>query len=483
MNRRPFRSCGAVAALSVALLLSSCSPGGTAAPGRTAAPGSTAAKGAVGRGGLGDPLFPELGNAGYRVSHYGLDLAYDVARRHLDGTAAITARAGQDLRTFQLDLQGMTVTGVRVDGRDAGFSRTGHKLVVRPAGRIGKGDTFRTTVSYRGTPQEMTDADGAREGWVPTADGAFVSGEPAGSMTWFPGNNHPSDKAAYDFRITVPERYTAIANGELRSKRTAGGRTTYAWHSAEPMASYLATATIGTFDVQESRTPQGLPLYVAVDPQEAKAAKEPLSRLPEILAWGTELFGPYPFSSAGAIVDHTPPRIDWVALETQTKPVYAGAPDTATVVHETAHQWFGDSVTPKTWRDTWLNEGFATYAEWLWEEREGGRTPQEQFDALYDSDEDQARWDFPPGEPESAEDVTGTPVYERGAMVLQQLRNAVGDKAFFAILKEWPAKFRHANADSGDFIAFCQDRTDEDLTDLFDDWLYGEGQPDWEYDA
>ncbi|KUL51630.1 metallopeptidase, partial [Streptomyces sp. NRRL F-4489] len=444
-----------------------------------------------GEGGVGDPLFPGLGNGGYRVSHYGLDLDYDVAKGHLEGTAAITARAGQDLRSFQLDLQGMTVARVQVGGREAEFSRHGHKLVVRPAGGIGKGETFRTTVRYRGTPQEMTDADGAREGWVRTADGAFVSGEPAGSMTWFPGNNHPADKAAYDFRITVPERYTAIANGELRSKRTAGGRTTYEWHSGEPMASYLATATIGTFDVRESRTPQGLPLYVAVDPQEAKASEKPLSRLPEILAWGTELFGPYPFSSAGAVVDHTPPRIDWAALETQTKPVYAGAPDTSTVVHETAHQWFGDSVTPKTWRDTWLSEGFATYAEWLWEEREGGRTPQERFDALYgdgegdedgpDEDADDGRWGFPPGAPESAEDVTGTPVYERGAMVLQQLRNAVGDEAFFGILKEWPAKYRHGNADTDDFMAFCQDRTDEDLSDLFDDWLFGEGRPDWEY--
>ncbi|MEU5306102.1 M1 family metallopeptidase [Streptomyces noursei] len=471
MIRRPFRRCGAVAALSVALLLSSCTSGGTAV------------KGKAGGGGVGDPLFPALGNGGYDVRHYGLDLRYDVAEQHLDGTATITAKAGEDLRSFQLDLQGMTVTGVRVDDRDAEFSRKGHKLVVRPAAGIGKGKEFRTTVRYRGTPEEMEDEGGGYEGWVKTADGAFVVGEPAGTMTWFPGNNHPGDKAAYDFRITVPEHYTAVANGELKSKRTTGGRTTYEWHNAEPMASYLATATIGRFDVQESRTPQGLPLYVAVDPKEAEASKEPLSRLPEILAWSTELFGPYPFSSAGAIVDHTPDRIDWGALETQTKPVYAGAPDTSTVVHETAHQWFGDSVTPKTWQDTWLNEGFATYAEWLWEEHEGGRTPQEQFDALYHSDEDDPRWDFPPGKVPTAADVTEPPVYERGAMVLQQLRNAVGDKTFFSILKEWPAKYRHANADSADFVAFCQQRTDEDLTDLFDDWLYGEGAPDWEYEA
>ncbi|GAU68967.1 putative metallopeptidase [Streptomyces sp. NBRC 110611] len=480
MNRRPLRRCGATAALSVALLLSACTSS------------AVNSGGATGRGGLGDPLFPALGNSGYDVQHYGLDLTYDIKGKHLTATAEITARAEQDLHSFKLDLQGLRVSAVQVDGEDAGFSRKGHKLTVRPADgtRIRKGATFRTKVAYEGTPQEMKDADGAAEGWIKTPDGAFVSGQPAGSMTWFPGNNHPADKATYDFTITVPNGYTAVANGELRSEKVTGGKTTFQWHSAQPMATYLATATIGKFDVRRYRTPDGLPLYVAVDPAEAAGSKGPLGRLPEIIKWESELFGKYPFSSAGAIVDHTPPRVDWYALESQTKPVYAGAPDTATVVHEMAHQWFGDSVTPKTWKDTWLNEGFATYAEWLWEEHEGGRTPQQQFDALYrdgdeneneDGDEEDGRWAFPAGDPGKPENVTATPVYERGAMVLQQLRKAVGDETFFEILKEWPAKYRHSNADSQQFIAFCQERTDEDLTDLFDDWLYGKGKPDWEY--
>ncbi|MCL7496613.1 M1 family metallopeptidase [Streptomyces sp. MCA2] len=465
MNRRPFRSCGATAALSVALLLSSC------------AGDAMGVRGAAGGGSAGDPLFPALGNGGYQVRHYGLDLAYDVKKKHLDATAEITAEATKDLRSFQLDLQGLRVSDVRVDGKDAAFSRKGHKLIVRPATGLRKGADFRTRVNYGGTPQELKDPDGSREGWVKTADGAFVSGEPAGSMTWFPGNNHPADKATYDFEITVPKGYTAVANGELRSERTAKGRTTFEWHNGQPMASYLATAGIGRFDVSRSRTPDGLPLYVAVDPAEAKASRKPLERLPEIVKWESGLFGPYPFSSAGAIVDRTPARITWIALESQTKPVYAGAPDTSTVVHEMAHQWFGDSVTPKTWKDTWLNEGFATYAEWLWEEREGGKTPQQQFDALYEDKTDARRWDFPPGDPGTPENVTAPPVYERGAMLLQQLRNAVGDKTFFKILKEWPAKYRYSNADSKEFIAFCQARTDVDLTELFDEWLYGKGKP------
>ncbi|MGW2628381.1 M1 family metallopeptidase [Streptomyces chattanoogensis] len=466
-TRRPLRYCGATAALPVALLLSSCTVG------------ATAVKGAAGSGGVGDPLFPALGNGGYQVTHYGLDLDYDVKKRYLDATAQITAKAKENLRSFKLDLQGLKVSGVQVDTANADFSRKGHKLTVTPVAVLRKGETFRTTIRYHGTPQEITDPDKTTEGWVKTPDGAFVTGEPQGSMSWFPGNNHPGDKALYDFRITVPNGYTAVANGELRSRKTAKGRTTFAWHNGLPMASYLATASIGKFRFTEDRMPDGLPLYEAVDPAEAAGSKKALSRLPEIIKWERGLFGPYPFRSAGAIVDDTPPRIDWLALENQTKPVYAGAPDTVTVVHEMSHQWFGDSVTPKTWQDTWLNEGFATYTEWLWEqhEDEDGKTPQQQFDALYKKGPKDKLWAYPPGTPGKGANVTGDAVYYRGAMVLQQLRNAVGDKTFFRILKEWPAKYRYGTADSADFIAFCQQRTDKDLTDLFDVWLYGKGKP------
>ncbi|MET9295399.1 M1 family metallopeptidase [Streptomyces sp. NPDC003077] len=472
MNRRPLRSCGATAALSVALLLSSC----------TSAQQTEVTNAADGAGTLHDPLFPGLGNSGYDVRHYGLDLDYDVRGGDLKATAEITAKATQDLASFKLDLRGLKVTGVRVGDEEAAFSRKGDKLTVRPGSALKKGTEFRTKVEYGGRPQEMTDADGAREGWVRTADGAFVAGQPMGSMSWFPGNNHPADKAAYDIRVTVPKGYTAVANGELRGTRDEDGRTTFEWHNGEPMASYLVTATIGRFAVRTSDARDGLPLYVAVDPAEEKRSEKVLARLGDVVKWGERRFGRYPFSSAGAIVDHmAQDRIGWEALETQTKPLYAGAPTLSTLVHETAHQWFGDSVTPKSWRDIWLNEGFAKYAEWLWEEDAGGKTAQKAFEEVYNSDGDEPRWAFPPGNPGTARNLTLDPVYDRGAMVLQQLRKAVGDETFFRILKEWPSEHRHANADSKDFIAFCQDRAGEDLTELFDVWLYGDEVPDWEY--
>ncbi|MEU6079896.1 M1 family metallopeptidase [Streptomyces sp. NPDC047108] len=426
---------------------------------------------------VGDPLFPRLGNGGYDVRHYALRLDYDVENRRLDGAATVTAKAGQDLRSFSLDLSGLTVRTVTVDGRKAEVRRERNKLIVRPAREVAKGATFRTAVAYDGRPRTLTDPDGSTEGWVPTDDGAFVVGEPAGAMTWFPVNNHPGDKAAYDVRITVPRGWTAISNGELRDERTRGGRTTFAWRSAEPMASYLATATIGKFEVDRSRTKSGLPLYVAVDPREAAKSRKPLATIPEVLEWETGVFGPYPFSSSGAVVDHEPKGVDY-ALEVQTKPSYPEAPEESTVVHEMAHEWFGNSVTPKTWRDMWLNEGFATYAEWLWQEQHGGDSAQKTFDELYATDEDEDLWAFPPGDPGKAENVSGDPVYDRAAMALHQLRGTVGDRAFFRILKEWPAEYRHRNADAADFFAFCEKLTGRELDQLFTAWIEKDGKPE-----
>ncbi|MFI1964123.1 M1 family metallopeptidase [Streptomyces pathocidini] len=457
------RRLSAAAGIAAALLAASCTGGGSG----QAASGARSA---------GDPLFPELGNGGYDVTHYALRLDYDVPSRRLDATVTVTARATQSLRGFSLDLAGMNVRSVTVEGRKAQVVRQGGKLVVRPSRPVADGAEFRTTVDYHGRPRTLTDPDGSTEGWVPTDDGAFVVGEPAGAMTWFPGNNHPSDKAAYDVEITVPEGWTALSNGELRDQRTRHGRTTFRWHSGEPMASYLATATIGRFQVNRSRTADGLPLLVAVDPREAAASHQPLSRIGEILEWETEVFGPYPFSSSGAVVDHRPKDVGY-ALEVQTKPVFPGAPDHSTLVHELAHQWFGDSVTPKSWRDMWLNEGFATYAEWLWRERHGEESAQTAFDAAYAKGGREPVWAFPPGDPGSAKNISGDPVYERAAMLLHQLRRTVGEKTFFRILKEWPAEHRHGNADARDFIAFCEQRSGKDLSRLFDTWLYGKGRP------
>lgn len=323
-------------------------------------------EGSPGASGLRDPYFPKLGNGGYDVTHYDLALDVDPAARRLRGTATITARATQDLSAFDLDLAGLTVDSVTVEGRPAAVNRAGQELTLRPdAGvRLRRGGTFRTVVRYSGSPRTLTDPDGSKEGWLRTADGAVALGEPAGAMAWFPGNNHPSDKASYDIAVTVPKELTAVSNGELTSRRTAGATTTYHWHVAEPMASYLATVAIGRFDTKESTMAGGIKVFTAADTTVAADSVRILARVPEIVKWEADRFGPYPFSATGAIVERSGDA--GYALETQNRPFFPGPPDARLLVHEMAHQWFGDSVTPASWRDMWLNEGFATYADWLW---------------------------------------------------------------------------------------------------------------------
>ncbi|WP_078916917.1 M1 family metallopeptidase [Streptomyces sp. NRRL S-813] len=436
--------------------------------------------GTPGGSGLRDAYFPKAGNGGYDVTHYGLTLAYDPRHRRLTGTARITARATKDLSAFDLDLKGLTVQGVTVEGQRARFQRAGQELTVRPHDELDKGETFDVTVPYSGTPQPLTDPDGSKEGWLYTADGALALGEPVGSMAWFPGNDHPSDKAAYDIAVTVPKGLQAVSNGELKSTTTSGDRTTYRWHTAEPMASYLAMVAIGNFKITRSVLKNHLPAYAAVDPTQEAASRAVLAKLPGIIEWEEYNFGPYPFSSTGVVVERGEDA--GYALETQNRPVFPGAPGTRTLVHELAHQWFGDSVTPASWRDMWLNEGFATYAEWLWEEDHGGPSVQETFDALYrgeDENVDPAElWAFPPARPSDAAHISAHPVYERGAMVLHKIRQKVGDDAFYDIVQGWAAAHRHGNATTAEFTAYVEKKAPgKDFSEIWKDWLYGDGKP------
>ncbi|MDI3409102.1 M1 family metallopeptidase [Streptomyces sp. B-S-A6] len=449
-------------------------------------------QGTPGGAGLRDPYFPDLGNGGYDVEHYALALDYDPDTRRLDGEAVITARATQDLSAFNLDLRGLQVASVTVEGRAARFNRQRSELTVRPRDDLREGETFRAVVRYSGVPRTVTDADGAKEGWLPTPEGAVALGQPVGSMAWFPGNHHPSDKAAYDIEITVPKGLQAYSNGELTQTRGHGGVTTFGWHSGEPMASYLATVAIGDYEsgtslVKGASRKGGLPVRTAAVPAEAEESADALRRIPEVVEWAERRFGPYPFSSVGAIIEGD--GAAGYALETQTKPVFPGTPGTQLLVHELAHQWFGNSVTPKTWQDMWLNEGFATYAEWLWSEEHGGRTAQQTFDQVYAGKgayvtnavggpaEVEALWSTPPARPGGADTISSGSVYYRGAMAVHKIRQAVGDDRFFALVRGWTEDRRHGNADTRDFTAYVEQRSGKDLDALWDAWLYGEGKP------
>jgi aminopeptidase N len=433
--------------------------------------GSAWASFTPGSPGLGDPFFPLAGNGGYNVSHYGLDLSYEPSTNQLTGTATITATATQDLSRFDLDLRGFSISRLDVGGRAATFTRDGQELIVTPHASIRSGTEFRVVVGYAGTPTVVTDPDFSIEGWVPTDDGAFVVGEPQGSPAWYPVNDNPRDKATYDFSVSVPDGLTVMANGVLVSHATSGGRTTWVWRETDPMAPYLSTATLGRFDLTIS-TAGGVPSYVAVDPQ--LSTGNVLRKLPEIVDFYSSIYGPYPFTAAGAIVDSA--KVVGYSLETQTKPVFDRVPDETTLAHEQSHMWFGDSVTLTQWPDIWLHEGFATWSEWIWSEHEGNASAHQLFEHYYNTPAHDVRfWTPPPGNPGAPFYLFNGTIYVRGAMALQALRERVGDLTFFQIMRNWAAQNRHGNVTTAGFIALSEQLSGMNLDHLFDVWLY---QPD-----
>nr|WP_051838978.1 M1 family metallopeptidase [Streptomyces sp. NRRL F-5126] len=461
----------AAAPLAVALVLVACS--GSSGVGRLP--------------GAGDPYFP-IGSRDYDATHYALTLSYAPATGRLTGTAEITARANRRLGSLSLDLDGMNVSSASVDGDPAAVTRSATKLTLRPRHAPAPGRSFHAVVHYAGVPRRITDPDGSQEGWLASDGGRRVAalGEPTGAMAWFPSDDRPGDKATYDISVSVPEGLTALSNGELRATRRHEGRTTYTWHTAHPMASYLATLVIGPYATHRTRLARAggggraLTAFTATDPQAGAGGKRLLDALPGIVAWEEKTFGPYPFSSTGVIIGRT--GDSGYALETQNRPFLPGPEGTATLVHEMAHQWYGDCVTPASWRDMWLNEGFATYGTWLWLDSRAGKDRVPLARSFADAYASDANWAFPPADPPTAADISRPPVYGRGAMVLQRLREVVGDAAFFRILRGWPRAHRYGNATTADFTAYAEQQAGQAgkrlAAEVWRPWLYGQGKPE-----
>ncbi|WP_019058539.1 M1 family metallopeptidase [Streptomyces prunicolor] len=431
-----------------------------------------------GADGIGDPYFPQLGNGGFDARHYALDVAYNPDTDRLDGITTLTARATQNLSSFDLDLQKLEVTKVQVNGRRAQFTRTGDELRITPRDSLRKGRDFTVTVTYGGVPEPLNGpiVFGSDYGWMKTTDGVFVACEPNAASTWFPSSDHPSDKATYDIRIKAPKGLTGVSNGRLVSTYDKGGSTYTHWRESKPMATYLATATIGKFDVQTGTTPGGTPIYVAIDPVLANSNSVDVYAVTAAATdYWSQVFGPYPFEETGAIVDDMPEA--GFSLEVQSKPAYSAVRSESTIVHELAHQWFGDSVSVSQWKNIWLNEGFATYAQWLWAEHQGTRTAHDSFLAGYNSrPADSSFWQTVVADPQR-DTMFASAVYQRGAMTLQMLRERIGDTAFFKLLPTWTKLHRYGNASTAEFIELAEKISGQQLDDLFQTWLYTPGKP------
>ncbi|MBL7256982.1 M1 family metallopeptidase [Paractinoplanes lichenicola] len=470
------RRAGVAGVLSVALI-AGCTADAEPAPAPSSAP-SSAPVFAPGAEGIGDPYFPKYGNGGYDVAGYDLKVRYDPRTDQLTGTATITATATQDLSRFNLDLSKLAAKNVTVDGVRAGSSASGAELTVTPAAGIPNGRAFTTVIEYGGKPAQLGDAVLGQGGWLESPQGAIALGQPESASTWFPVNDHPLDKATFKLEMTVPAGVEAISNGVPGPQRTSDGWTTWSWSQSAPMASYLAMVVIGQYRVTTTEH-NGKPMVIAVAealPADGPAARS-LAKTAEITDFLATKFGPYPFDANGGVaVDDR--RIGY-ALETQSRPVYGpafftGGANEGVIAHELAHQWFGDSVALEKWQDIWLNEGFATYAEWLWDEHSGGDSVQANFDNVYNS----YPWNQPgqAGNP-GASRIFGQAVYQRGGMTVFALRKAIGDPAFDQLLKRWTSEHKDGNANTDDLIAMAEEISGKQLDDLFKSWLFSEEKP------
>jgi aminopeptidase N len=459
----------------------------------TLAPAASAAGSGVrytpGAPGLGDSYFPLEGNGGYDVLHYGIDFSYDPATKRLDGKATITARATQNLSSFDLDLQQLDVGAVTVNGRPARFNRDGQELTITPRQGLRDRGTFVASVSYGGVPETIVGSPivfGSPYGFVHTDDGAFMGAEPNASSTWFPSNDHPSDKAAYTFRVTVPQGLSVMSNGRLVSQKTKNGTSTFVWDERFPMATYLATADIGQWTLKSGTTPDGLPMTVGVDPK--LIGHDPGHPDPMAFFWDTtgeatdlwsRLYGRFPFDSTGAIADLATFEGQPIgfSLETQTRPLYSDVRSTTTIAHELAHQWFGDAVTVRRWQDIWLNESFATWSELYWNELHGGITVQQSALNLYNRrPATDPWWNVVIANPQR-DTMFHNREYNGGAMVLQFLREKIGDDAFFQLLRTWYAQHKYGTATTEEFTALAGRVSGQDLGQFFQTWLYSPGKP------
>ncbi|WP_214318379.1 M1 family metallopeptidase [Nonomuraea sediminis] len=420
--------------------------------------------------------FPTHGNDGYRVGHYDLELDYRVAANRLSGVAVLTAHALDPLERFELDLGTFRVGQVLVDGERVRHTHRADKLQITPRHWIQEGRRFTVEVRYAGTPRPVPSVWGGL-GWEQLTDGVIVASQPIGAPSWYPCNDRPDNKATYRITVRTASPYQVVANGELAAKTHAGGTTTWVYEQAEPMAAYLASVQIGRYRRVEQHGP--VPIRLLYPTRLATRVQYDFGRQRQMLDAFTEFFGPYPFRAYTAVVTDDPLEIP---IEAQGVSIFGSNQvdgrrgNERLVAHELAHQWFGNSLTLGHWRDIWLHEGFACYAEWLWSEASGGKR----------ADEHAARWyrrlaaqpgDFVLADP-GIRRLFDDRVYKRGALTLHALRDALGDPAFFSMLREWTADYRHGTVSTGRFTELARHYTDQPLDALFDAWLYSPAVPD-----
>ncbi|MCX6395738.1 MAG: M1 family metallopeptidase [Propionibacteriales bacterium] len=418
-----------------------------------------------------DPYVPGHGDSSYDVAHYDVVLKYRPSANRLDGDVTLHCRARQPLLALGIDLHGLQVAKLTADGL-ARWSQRGSKVMVTLRSTVQQGGEFTVRLRYSGHPGTVPSTELGDAGWEELTDGAIVAAQPHGAPAWFPCNDRPDAKATYTFAVTVPSEYYVAASGRLERTDRSGSTLTWHYQQRAPMACYLAAVQIGRYVARDLPGPTPVRV-VAPSDLDGPGYQASFGAQPAMMAYFVDAFGPYPFEDYTTVVTDDDLEIP---LESQSLSTFGRnfATDdwqsVRLVAHELAHQWFGNAVTLTRWKDIWLHEGFACYAEWLWSE-ESGRQSARDWAEHYHQKLASLPADLLLGDP-SAELMFDDRVYKRGALTLHALRGVVGDRAFFEILQTWVSQHSGGSVTTADFVAHCGQVADQDLSELFEAWVY-----------
>jgi aminopeptidase N len=445
------------------------------------------------------------------VLHYDIRVAVPDEGAFIQGRTGILFEVRDPaLRELPLDFGALTVDSVTVDGAPALFRHQDTRLAVALP-ELARGARAETVIWYHGEPRDGLILRANRHGHR----AVFADNWPDRARHWFPGIDHPSDKASVDIRVDAPSAMEVVANGYPRERtELGGGRARTRWSTTEELPTYCMVFGAADFAVQRTDTVEGAEISNWVFPEDSAAAAEAFARAPEIVAFFDSLIGPFPFEKLAYVQSST----QFGGMENSSAIFYdekslaglgggatgsalatsaSGAPrDTAAAVqdttltrliaHETAHQWFGDAVTEGDWHHLWLSEGFATYLEVVFIEFHGiqqGAGPAQRardmraYAQKVFADERQAKRPiFDPSEKDLFA-LLNPGNYEKAAWVLHMLRREVGDRVFFAGLRDYYAAYRGGTAWTADFRRVMEEASGEDLGWFFRQWLERTGHP------
>jgi len=454
---------------------------------------------AAGAIGLGDKVWPELGNGGYDVVDQRLPLIFNDKLTDYTAGTTLVARATQPLDRFDLDLLGPEVTGVRVNGLRAHWKTTAQgELVITPARAIRRGARFVVQVDVRNKVADDTSATVFPPGLVRYQGFVEAMNQPSGARRILAVSDHPAQKAPATISITAPSQQNSIANGRLVSTVRTGKTTTRVFREDRKLATELLQIGVGPFTVLHRKGPHGMDLRYAVESAKLAAIEPQLTSFDESVRFLEQRLGRFPGVRAGAYINPGGGELETQGLtlmssDAMTKEGFENNGTDGVVLHEVSHEWFGNSVSPQRWGDLWLNEGHAVFYENQWVEAKHLSTVTESMRHAYETlgnkllvngpiaAPDPATW---PGEQAPLRPYSSA-AYQGGALTLFALQEKVGPKTFNAIERAWVERYDNSTASTADFIALASQIAHQDLKPFLTSWLYATrlpampNHPDW----